>query len=151
MMDKKAQQVWISWVLIIGLVVVIGVFVGRVYLDTASSTSETVKDFLENTEVCSSVGISVVDSCQIPQALNIEVANLKTVRIDDLVFRIYNGNGDSESIRVKADIEPGSTLNLSVGKSGMAAQIDIIPLVEEEDSVIMCSSSLVELESIRDC
>lgn len=151
MMDKKAQAVWISWVLLIGMVVVTSVIVGRFYLSTAESTSETIKGFLQDSEACKDVGVSVVKSCQVPEALNIEVANIGTINVDKLVFRIYSNSYDSESATISGVIEPGDTENLSVGKSWIAAKVDIIPLVEEEDSIIICSSRLAELDNIPDC
>lgn len=148
---KKAEGIWIAWVILVGMVVVMSAFVARFYIDSARSSSETVRGFLQDTEVCSSVALSVVDSCQFPEALNIEVANIRSTKVDKVVFRIFDAASDSESINVDALIEPGSSRNLTIGKSRMAAKVDVIPLVEDGNSTVICSSRTVELDSIRDC
>lgn len=151
MMDKKGQAVWISWVILIGMVVIIGAFVGRFYINTAKESSEKIKGFLQDTEVCSSVGLSVNSVCQLPEALNIEVANIRSINVDKVVFRIYDAGYDSESITVSALIEPGKSEEIFIGKSRMAARVDVIPLVIDDDSIVICSSRLIELDSIPDC
>lgn len=149
--SSRGQAVLISWVIIIGLVVVIAALVGKTIIDTTKEASEGLGDYLQDTQECKLAGISIKDSCQLPQVLNIEVENTETVEITGLLFRFFDVTGDAETKNINISIRPEETKDLEVPKSRMAVTTEIIPIIWTEEGKAICNEKTIKADHIQDC
>jgi len=148
---KKAQAAWVSYVILIAFAVAIGVIVGSQLIQMSQKNSQELKDYIYDTQECQGVGISVQTICQNPEALNIELSNIKSIQLEEVVLRIFDGSGDAETQNVPFLLEPGKEKTLSIGKSRIADRVEILPVIYVDDSVIICQERTAEQDHIQDC
>ena len=151
MFNKRGQAVWLSFVLITAFAVAIGILVGTQIIQSSQRSAENIKEYVFDTEECNGVGISIENICQNPQALNIELSNIRNVRVDEVVLKIFDGSEDSETKNIAFSLEPGTKKSLNVGKSRIAGRVEVMPVVYVEDVVVTCKERTAEQDQIQDC
>ncbi len=150
-MNKSGQAIWVSFVILVAFAVALGVLIGQQMIESSQRSSEQIKEYVYDTQECSGVGINIQDICQNPQVLNMEVANIRNVKVEELFIKIFDGSGDAETKTVTLSIVPGDENTLSIGKSRIADRVEIMPVIHVEDQVIMCRERLAEQDYIQDC
>ncbi len=83
---KKGQSQYISWILIIAMIVGISFFLYNWSLDQARRTSEELTSQTDPL-VCAEVGLSVDGICQSFRSLKINVTNVNTYEIEGFLLR----------------------------------------------------------------
>jgi hypothetical protein len=149
--DKKAVALWISWVIMIAFAVSISVLVGKQLIDSSNKSAESLKNYVYDTQECQNAALSIESICQNPEALNIELSNIKAVRVDEFLLKVFDGSGDSETINVQASVLPGDSANITVGKSRIAAKVEIVPVISVGNKKIICTEKTVSESNIQDC
>lgn len=149
--SKRGIAVWLSWTLIIGLAVILGTLF---YTWATSFTSDTLSDVSGREDVitlCSQVGISVTSVCQETQTLNINVSNSGTIRVDELLFSMFDIYGIPQRWQVNLSIDPAEETDVVAVKQGILAQADIIPVLHNDEVRIICESKAVIRDSVDFC
>lgn len=149
---KKGVEAWISWVLLMGL----GVALGTVYFAWMRGyTQETVivgiggkSEFLTT---CEGVAIMVKNVCQYTQTLNMNVTNTKDLKIDELMFRIYDIHLNADVRETNITIRPGKTQSVNMVKQGIVQDIEIIPVVHKGSKRLVCEERRVTEQNVKFC
>ena len=149
--SKKAAAIWMSWVLLMGFVVGLSVFMfgwaedrGEVFVGQLEGLSDTAE--------CDSVGIRVQEICQNTESLNMKIANRNTLTVDRLAFLIYDSLGQYAGSRiVNVSIAPDTVESLKVLKQGTVVQVEIVPIIVTPREPITCNRKSVLLERIDAC
>ena len=149
--NKKAQAIWISWVILGAFAVALGIIVGTQMIQMSEKSSEEIKNYVYDTQECQSVGINIQNICQNPEALNIELANIRNIKLQEVLLRIFDGSGDAETKNIAFSLEPGKEKTLSVGKSRIADRVEILPVINIDGSSIICRERTAEQNYIQDC
>ncbi len=122
---KKGQSQYLSWIIIIAMIVSISFFLYNWSLDQARRTSEELTSQTDPL-VCAEVGLSVDGICQSFRSLKINVTNVNTYEIEGFLFRtvgLYPEDDiylDSEIVYAK--ISPSDTEKLIVLKKSTLNQ-----------------------------
>jgi hypothetical protein len=148
---KKSQAVWISWVLLVGFVVAISAFVAQQIISMTEKNANDLEQYVYDTQECTLAGLDINYICQNSEVLNMNVSNIKDIKVDELLIRVFDGSGDAETLNQQINIDPGTTKTLNVGKSRIAKRIEVLPVLHINDKIVVCSSRLVEKDNIQDC
>ena len=149
--SKKADGLWISWVLLLAFVVALSTFM---FNWTQSRNEVFAKELqvMADTAECDSVSIRVQESCQNPQLLNINISNSNSIKVDQLVFNIYDVYLENPLTRVKnITIFPSEVENLKILKQSTTQQLEIVPVVFTEEDKIFCYKKTLTLTDIDYC
>ncbi|MFH0875058.1 MAG: hypothetical protein V1859_03910 [archaeon] len=150
--SKKGVSVYISWVILLLMVVVLGYFM---YNWSVNKVKESNKDLekITDTNLCSDVSMNVEGICQETQNLYINITNTNIVRIEKLSILIIDLYGNPETKETTIALYPGdSEESFSVLKQGSAAKkVKIIPIVLKEKQEVICYNSALETEDISFC
>jgi hypothetical protein len=145
-MDKKGLETWISWVLMLGLAVAIGVVMYSWYISTTQSTIKTIQYVYDRTE-CNSVAVSVT-ACSQAQHLNINITNKLYIAVDEMMFRIHYSDMSVEAFNSTARIKPGQKEDFVFGfdSSKAIAEVEAIPVIAAGSSWVICSSRAARVQ-----
>jgi len=149
--NKKAVSEWISWVILIAFAVSISVLVGQQMIDSTKESTESLKNYIYDTQECQNVALSINNICQNSEALNIELSNIKAVRVDEFLLKVFDGSGDSETLTLQTSIMPGEKVNVTAGKSRIAAKVEVVPVISVGDKMVMCAQKTASEDEIQDC
>lgn len=153
---KKGQSQYLSWIIIIAMIVSISFFLYNWSLNQARRTSE---ELTAQTDplICAEVGLSVDGICQSFRSLEINVTNVNTYEIEGFLLRtvgLYPEDDtylDSEIVYVK--ISPSDTEKLIVLKKNTLSQVQIIPFALKNDKEIYCEDQSItkEKNELKQC
>ena len=149
--NKKGISVWISYVILIALVVSIGFFMLRW---TRGHTEDTVQDIVERGDAlttCNLAGIDVKNLCQNTQTLNMDVTNTNDIRLEGLWVRMFDIYNRPQISSRNTTIKPQKTKAVKVLKQGIIKQADIIPIVKKDGKRILCESRKLQFSDIKIC
>ena len=149
--SKKAAAIWMSWVLLMGFVVGLSVFMfgwaedrGEVFVGQLEGLSDTAE--------CDSVGIRVEEICQNTESLNMKIANRNTLTVDRLVFLVFDSLGQYSGSRVvDVSIAPDNVESVKILKQGTVVQLEIVPAIVTPRDQITCNRNRILLERIDSC
>ena len=149
--NKKGIAEWISWVLLVGMAVLVGTLVLNW---TRSHTTRTVNDLTEKGDIltrCQETGIAVTAYCQNTQTLNINLSNNNNRKVDALKVRgfdIYNNPlGGDKNIT----LDPEKKKSVSVVKQGVLKRAEVMPVITIGRKIVVCQSRKIVLEPIGFC
>ncbi len=149
--SKRAVAPWISWVLLVGLAVVLGAFMLSWARDMARDSSTDLKERADTSTLCSSLGLRIDSLCQNTQTLNMNVtnnnnANIKSVMV--LMVDIY----DSPQLReTNTTIKPEEKKELKIVKQGVVKRVEVTPATFSGSKRIVCHEKKVTTETIPIC
>ncbi len=149
--SKKAAAIWMSWVLLMGFVVGLSVFMfgwaedrGDVFVGQLEGLSDTAE--------CDSIGIRVQEICQNTESLNMKIANRNTLTVDMLAFLIYDSLGQYSGSRViNVSIAPDTVETLTVLKQGTVVRVEIVPMILTPRESIACNRKSITLDRVDAC
>ena len=147
---KKGIETYVGFVLLIGFVVSISVFM-YAWINSQVETSTQGIEERADTATCEEVGISIKDICQNTQTLNMNITNVKLLGITQLRFRFFDLYDNTESRSKNITIRPGDTQRVEVLKQGTLRQAEIIPIIRQDDKIITCTKSMIKAENIKIC
>lgn len=150
-MGKRGISVWVSWVLIMGFAIALGVFFFSWVKGFASESSDDIVERSDKITLCDSASLRIDKLCQDTQTLNINVTNVNTLKTDELIFRLIDIYEESELRNVNFTIKPGETKGLILVKQGIVKQADVIPVIHKDRKRIICENKKVALNKVEMC
>ncbi|MFH1182628.1 MAG: hypothetical protein V1702_06745 [Candidatus Woesearchaeota archaeon] len=148
---KKGIEAWISWVLIIGFSIAVGALVMRFMTGFATGTVEEMIERDNQQKLCDSAAISVKAICQNTQVLNINVSNNGNLRIEELLFRMYDIYTVPQVTYKNQTINTEKTLRVAVVKQGVISQVEVMPVVQEGKKRYICQNKKVTKSEVAFC
>ncbi|MFW6230891.1 MAG: hypothetical protein ACOC32_02610 [Nanoarchaeota archaeon] len=149
--SKKAEALWISWVLLLAFVVALSVFMFN-WTQERNQVFANELNVMSDTAECDSVGIYVENICQNPQALYMNISNKNSIQIDQLALNIYDVYLENLLSReVNVSIYPSEKENVQVLKQATTQQLEIVPVVFTETDKIFCYKKTVIVNNIDYC
>src|SRR5210317_511884 len=143
-MQKKGISVWISWVLIIGMIAVISAFMFNWTTGFTTSNTQRLKEVYDAVD-CNFVTVSIDSICQNTQTLNMNITNRKNIDIDMLIFRIYDiyGNHDTKEMDIFIRHGKTNTEKIEVIKQGVTSIVEAVPIVVKDKKKIICDENKI--------
>ena len=138
---KKGISEVISWVLLVGLTVVLGIMVSIWIRSTAEETVE--KQIEQVDQKCDDIGFNVKNNSECAAgSIPFTIANRGSFTVHDFVIRI-NGEVWRNGLNtpVKLNILPGQAKDLNIDVTA-GSEIEFIPVVDEN----ACSSRRLRLK-----
>jgi hypothetical protein len=148
---KKAIAAWISWVLLVGFTVAIGMLVMRFMTGYAHKTMEELVERDNQIGLCDAASVNVKDICQNTQVLNINVSNNGNLRVDELLFRMVDIYGAPQTAYKNQTINTEKVLSVSVVKQGVVRHVEIMPVVQEGRKRYVCQNKKVGIDNVAFC
>ncbi|MBW3012515.1 hypothetical protein KY311_04980 [Candidatus Woesearchaeota archaeon] len=150
-MNKKGLEVWISWILLVGLTVALGVVMYSWYISTTESTIESLQYVYDRSE-CNNVAI-LLEACSQAQHLNINITNKLYTNVDEVIFRIHYTELDFDSVNRSARIKPGQKedFRIPIDSGKTVSEVEALPVISSGNFRIICSSRLARVDSIATC
>lgn len=153
---KRAQSQYLSWIMILAMIVAISFLLYNWSLEQARKTGE---DLEARTDplVCSEIGLSVTGICQDFRSLEINVTNTDNLEIEGFLIRtmgLYPEDPDYlESVSIEKRVQPGVSEKIIVLKKGTLSQVTIIPYAKKKNKEIYCEDQAVtkEIEELKQC
>ncbi|MBI4438402.1 hypothetical protein HY640_00555 [Candidatus Woesearchaeota archaeon] len=149
-LGRRAVAPWVSYVLLVGLSVVLGVIVLNWSRGFASSQGSDLKDRAEASAACENLGVRLDKICQNTQTLNMNVTNNNNRRLDGLsvlMVDIY----DAPQLRdVNVIVKPEEKAFVRVVKQGIVKRVEVTPSAGASKRV-MCPGRKVVTETIPIC
>ncbi|MBI3051860.1 hypothetical protein HYY74_05380 [Candidatus Woesearchaeota archaeon] len=150
-MGKKGVAVWLSWVLAVGLAVVLGMFVLNWSRGLVTTQKEDLVERADLAELCRDIAFRIDDSCQNTQTLNMNITNNNNLKIDSFIVRIIDIYGLPQLRDANVTLKPGDAKQIKVVKQGIIKHVEIIPAVFSGDKRLACQSRKVTSETVRIC
>jgi len=147
---KRGVTVYISWVLVLLLVVILSAILYNWYIKRVQSSSETLKEITDK-ELCNSVGVNIESLCQNTQSLNINITNTRDITINQVVFGFSDIYNDPETKKKNITIESGETARIEILKQGTLGQVEITPVIFIDNKDYYCKNSKVYKNNIKQC
>jgi hypothetical protein len=150
-MNRKAIDIWVSWILLMALTITLGAFMYSWITQTAETTTESFQLVYDRTE-CENIAISI-EACNQTQTLYINVSNKQLLTVDGLIFRVHYSDSTINTTDVRVKLEPGQKKDYTVGfnSTKTLAGLEAVPFIQTGDLRIVCSSRLARLDSINSC
>ena len=136
--SKKADAVWLSWVLLLAFVVALSVFMFSWTEDRGEMFIGELR-VLADTAECNSVRLAIRDICQRSQSIEMNITNRDSIPVNQLavnIFDVYVENPASHDIMV--NIRPSDVQNIRILKQSTTHQIEIVPVLITEHDLIFC-------------
>ncbi|GEM_PF-1895464 len=148
--NKKGIEVWISWVLITAFMIVLGVIVYRWSTSYATSSASDVETRAGKAE-CDAVALQITAACQLDNVIYVDIANRKDLKIDKVIFGLYDIFGNGESREKIFTLDVGKTINVEVLKQGTISTISAIPAIYKSSKWIVCPEKEVQYSNVTYC
>ncbi len=149
--SKRGISVWVSWVLIMGFAVALGVFFFAWIKGFAIGSSGEIAERSDRITLCDSVSIRIDKLCQDTQTLNMNVTNSNSLKTDELIFRFYSIYEEPELRSTNFTLRPSETKNLMLVKQGIVKQAEAIPVIYKDRKRIICENKRVTVTGIPIC
>lgn len=149
--SKKGVDIWVSWVLLLAFVVALSAFMFTWFNEQNDKLAGDLR-VMSDTAECDSVGLHVEDICQNAQVLYINISNKNSIRIDQLVFSVFDVYLESPVLRtVNLTLRPSEVEALQVLKQATTQQLEITPVIFTESDKVFCYRKAVTLTGIEFC
>ena len=149
-LGKKGVEAYVSWILLTAFAVAISVFM----YSWINSQVETSVDNIEqrsDLSMCDDIGLNIKNMCQNTQTLNTNITNVKLLAVSQLNFRFFDLYDNVDQRQVNITIRPGDTQFIEVIKQGTLKQVEIIPVIKQDNKIITCTKSMLSAENIKIC
>jgi hypothetical protein len=147
--NKKSESQYISWILLLGMTIVLSYFLYNWSLKQAEQTTQQ----LEKTSdplVCEELGFSLNGICQDSRVLKLNITNTNNIEITGFIIKatgLYPEDDNylySKTIRYK--LSPGDSEIIKVMKKMTVSQIEITPYATKNKKDIYCEAQSVKKE-----
>jgi len=153
--DKKALSMWISWILLTGLVIIIAASVMIWSKNFASDNAASTERQFYNTDLCSSISIKIDEIYyKNPQTLYITTTNSYNLRIEKIIFEYYRET-DRLGVSYTKDIviKPGMSKSFEIPADSRVGiedvkptHVEAVPVAVKEDNDIICQDKRIRVE-----
>ncbi|GEM_PF-3460569 len=149
--SKKAVAAWISWVLLVGLSVVIAMFVLNWARGLVTQHGEDIKERADYSALCENLDIRLESICQNTQTLNMNVSNNNNLKVESILVRMVDIYGTPQLRETNTTIKPEEKKELKIVKQGVLQKIEVIPATFSGSKRIVCQNKKVTSEKIPIC
>ncbi|MBU0757739.1 MAG: hypothetical protein KKF44_06735 [Nanoarchaeota archaeon] len=150
-MKKRGIGSYLSWILIVSMVIVISAFMINWTLERVKKTSHQIEKSTDEL-LCREVGINIQGICQNSKILNMNISNVGNIKIDRIQIRMISMYDDPETKEVDISLYPGDfETGFTVLKQGTLQSVKLIPLIKTEDEEIICPENSIEKQKIEQC
>lgn len=151
---QRGQSAYVSWVIVLGLAVVISFFLYSWSMEQARKSAESI-ELSSDPVICSEIGVKIDGICQSHRSLVFNATNTKNYEIAGFLLRnvgLYPEEPEYLSSKVVLiDIGTDRTERVEVLKQGTFSQAKIIPLAKKGRSYVHCESQAAVSEEIKQC
>ena len=149
--SKKAEAIWLSWVLLLAFVVALSAFMFGWSTERNELFASELRVMADTAE-CDSIGIRVDDICQNPQSLNMNVSNRDSIAVSQLAMNVYDVYMENPLSReVDVSIRPAESENVRVLKQSTTQEVEIVPVIITQDNKIFCYERALTIADIDYC
>ncbi len=148
-MSKRGVAIWLSWVLLIAFMVLLSTFMYNWITGYTESSAERIKTTYAE-ESCSRTAIEIA-GCQKAEILNITISNKGNLRVDQVIFRLYDLYDNIESKEKDILVKAGKTKELELLKQGVIQRLESIPVLIKDGKRTVCRDKMHTLENITSC
>jgi len=153
---RKAQSQYISWIIIIAMVVAISYFL---YDWTLSQAQKTTDDISVSTDPldCSGLKFQIEGICQSFNSLKFNITNIKTQNIEGFQVRTLGLYPDEpgyvDEDMVYTSLSPGITEKMTILKTRTLSLAKFVPVTKKENRLIFCEDQSVvkEINELKTC
>ena len=151
MRNKKADFIWISWVLLMAFAVAMSAAMYNWIFGYTKSSTEDIQNRALNSQDCSYIGISVDSYCQDTKNIYLDITNRNSLKIDRVLVRMFDVYNDpvSETKEVRFILEPGKTSKLTVPKNGLVKTIELVPATIKDNTEIVCTNRVTKADDVN--
>lgn len=149
--SRRGASLMISFVLLTLLGVSVGVGFLAWSKGFASSSVSDLERRSEHVTLCESAGVQVRSLCQNSQTLNMNVSNSNNVKIDELLVLLYDIYNEPQRRSINVTIKPSETRAVVLVKQGIAAQLELVPVLQSGKNRVICQSRRLEISDIPIC
>lgn len=146
---RKGQSEYISWILVLGLVVVLSFFLYNWSIQQAQKTSEELEKSTDPI-TCSDAGFTIESICQNYRTLNINISNTKSRELKGFLVKMVGLYPEDPDYLYSAThfvtIPAGDTERVNILKRGTLGQIELTPIVGKNKKDIYCEEQSVKKE-----
>ena len=89
-MKKRGVSIYISWILLMSFVIIISVIMFNFMKGFAEGHAENIKERAISSIECDSVAVTIDNACQNTQNLYINITNRGDIKVNRLLFRLYD-------------------------------------------------------------
>jgi hypothetical protein len=149
--SKKSESTWISFVLLIGLLLFIGAFIFGFVKGMSESQIEVLEEKVNSME-CDDLVLKLQSYCQKLESVNFIFSNPSNKNIDSIRIRMFDIYGNVYNKEISQGLHHNSFLeNRVVLKDGVIATLELIPILEEKESLVICNNKKIVLNKIDFC
>ena len=152
--QKRAQNQYISWILIFSMVIGLSYVLYNWSIDQATQRVEEIEDRTDPI-VCNEVGLSIDGVCQDFRSLKLNLTNSNNVEITGFVVRTVGLYSDEdnylESNTITNNIKSGSSKKLTILTKGTVSQLTIVPIAKRNNKNIICEERSVAKNDLKQC
>lgn len=145
--QKKGIAVWISWVLLVAFVMFLGVTTFQWMRDFSEKTVTNLESRVKTSEKCDLVSLELSDVvAKNSQTLNMKVTNRYNLRIDRIVFTLYDNKSDFIWLNItNTTLKPNATkiIDIPQNSSRATARIEAVPVIIDGVDQIYCTERIV--------
>jgi len=149
MMEKKGQNQYISWILILGMMVALSFFLYNWSLSQAERTAEELEARTDPL-VCAELGVNVKGSCQEFNRLVLNVTNTNNLVINGFLIKTVGLYPEDDDYLIDDSLDyeiyPGETERVVILKRNTLNQVKIVPVTLKGKKKIYCEDKSVTLE-----
>ena len=152
----RGQSQYLSWIIILTLIISISFVLYRWSVAQAQSTSEELQA-RSDPVLCSDVDISVDSICQTFRTVEANITNVNNRRVDGIRYSgvgLYPDDPDYlDSKTVYKTIDTGDDEHFSILKKVTLSQVEIVPIVKRGNRDIICEekAETVEKSKLKQC
>jgi hypothetical protein len=154
--NKKSESQYISWILLLGMTIVLSYFLFNWSLSQAKQTTETIEKTADPL-VCEELGFSLDGICQDSKTLIFNVTNSNNVEITGFLIKatgLYpEDNNYLSSKKIQFIVSPGDTEKIKMMKKMTLSQVEITPFTTKNNKDIYCEGVSVkkEMRELKQC
>ncbi|NTV23003.1 MAG: hypothetical protein HGA85_01335 [Nanoarchaeota archaeon] len=155
-MKTKAESQYLSWILVMGMVVALSFMLYNWSIEQATKASEALEKMTDPL-VCAEIGVSLTGSCQTPTTLELNVTNTNNLEIIGLLINTIGlypeDNNYLGVIRSDINIAPGESEYVIVLKQGTLSQAKITPVAKRGKKSFYCEEKSIvrEQRELKQC
>lgn len=155
-MDKKAQNQYMSWILIFGMVVALSFILYNWSIDQAKERTKEIKSRADPI-ACQETGISIEGSCQTFRSLKLNISNVNSLKISGFIIRTVGLYPEDENYlntqTIFYELIPGDTEKITVIKKNTLSQIEVIPIITKDKDNVYCEEQSItkEINQLKQC
>lgn len=148
--SKKGVSLFMSWVLLILVVISLGMgFYAWARSYAQSSTGRLVVN--QEKSSCSSASLSLTNICQTASLVYVDIKNTGSVEVKGVLFSSLSLYDITNNVEVNQTIDVGKTHRFAVPKQGVIQLFYASPVIFSNGDTVKCPTTEVSTDKIPFC